>query len=220
LIEAVNVSKIYRIDDIEIKALNNLDFKVTRGDFISIMGPSGSGKTTLLNIVGGLDKTTSGSVHFNGEDLTTLSETRLTDFRLKNVGFIFQQYNLIDVLSALENVELPTIAAGVRGEEARSKAIGILESVGLKHRLYNRPTQLSGGEQQRVAIARALINDPSLIIADEPTGNVDSETGFTLIELLCDLNRNEGVTIILATHDLQIAQRANRLVRMKDGQVV
>jgi putative ABC transport system ATP-binding protein len=220
LIEAVNVSKIYRIDDIEIRALNNLDFKVTRGDFISIMGPSGSGKTTLLNIVGGLDKTTSGSVHFNGEDLTTLSETRLTDFRLKNVGFIFQQYNLIDVLSALENVELPTIAAGVRGEEARSKAIGILESVGLKHRLYNRPTQLSGGEQQRVAIARALINDPSLIIADEPTGNVDSETGFTLIELLCDLNRNEGVTIILATHDLQIAQRANRLVRMKDGQVV
>jgi putative ABC transport system ATP-binding protein len=127
---------------------------------------------------------------------------------------------LIDVLSALENVELPTIAAGVREEEARNKAGGILESVGLKHRLYNRPTQLSGGEQQRVAIARALINDPSLIIADEPTGNVDSETGLKLIELLSDLNKKEGVTIILATHDLQIAQRANRLVRMKDGKII
>jgi putative ABC transport system ATP-binding protein len=220
LIEATNVSKVYRIDDVEIKALSGLDFRVARRDFISIMGPSGSGKTTLLNIVGGLDKTTSGSVYFDGEDLTKLSETRLTDFRLKNVGFIFQQYNLLDVLSALENVELPTIAAGVREEEAKSKAVGILESVGLKNRLYNRPTQLSGGEQQRVAIARALINDPSLIIADEPTGNVDSETGLKLIELLCDLNRKEGVTIILATHDLQIAQRANRLVRMKDGKII
>jgi putative ABC transport system ATP-binding protein len=220
LVEAVNVSKIYRIDDIEIKAISDLDFKVARGDFISIMGPSGSGKTTLLNIIGGLDKTTSGLVHFDGENLTKLSETRLTDFRLKNVGFIFQQYNLIDVLSALENVELPTIAAGVREEEARNKAVRILESVGLKHRLNNRPTQLSGGEQQRVAIARALINEPSLIIADEPTGNVDSETGLRLIELLSDLNEKEGVTIILATHDLQIAQKAHRLVRMKDGKII
>ena len=197
-----------------------MDFEVGKGEFVSLMGPSGSGKTTLLNLLGGLDQTTSGSVYFNGEDLTMLSETRLTEFRLKNVGYIFQQYNLINVLSALENVELPTIAAGIPGYIAKKKSIDILETVGLSHRLNNKPNQLSGGEQQRVAIARALINDPSLIIADEPTGNVDSETGSKLVDLLCELNDERCVTIILATHDLQVGQKAHRLVRMKDGKII
>lgn len=216
----MDITKIYRLKQIEIRAISHLNFDVSKGEFVALMGPSGSGKTTLLNLLGGLDKTTSGSVYFNGEDLTKLSETRLTEFRLKNVGYVFQQYNLLNVLSAIENVELPTIAAGVHGDIAKKKATEILETVGLSQRLDNRPNQLSGGEQQRVAIARALINDPSLIIADEPTGNVDSETGFKLIELLCELNEERGVTIILATHDLQVGQRAHRLVRMRDGQIL
>jgi len=220
LIEVNDATKIYRFNDIEIKAINNVNLGVDRGEFIALMGPSGSGKTTLLNMIGGLDKPTSGSIYFNGEDLTKLSETRLTDFRLRNVGFVFQQYNLIDVLTALENVELPTIATGVPGDEAKKKALEILEMVGLKHRVDNRPTQLSGGEQQRVSIARALINDPSIIIADEPTGNVDSTTGLKLIRLLSDLNEERGVTIIIATHDPQIGERAHRLVRMMDGSIV
>ncbi|MEM2094583.1 MAG: ABC transporter ATP-binding protein [Candidatus Bathyarchaeia archaeon] len=220
LIETTNVSKVYRLEGIEIIALSKVNLNVARGEFIALMGPSGSGKTTLLNIIGGLEKPTTGSVYFNGQDLTRLTETQLTDFRCRNVGFVFQQYNLIPVLTALENVELPTIAAGVPGDEARKKAVEILEMVGLKHRLGNRPTQLSGGEQQRVAIARALINEPPLIIADEPTGNVDSETGLRLIGLLSELNKKRGVTIIVATHDSQIAERAHRLVRMKDGKVI
>jgi len=220
MIEVTNATKIFRFKDIEIKAISNVNLGVSSGEFIALMGPSGSGKTTLLNVIGGLDKPTSGSVHFNGEDLTKLTETRLTDFRLKNVGFVFQQYNLIDVLTALENVELPTIAAGVPGDEAEKRALEILEMVGLKHRIDNRPTQLSGGEQQRVAIARALINEPSMIIADEPTGNVDSNTGLRLIGLLSELNEERGVTIIIATHDPQIGERAHRLFRMKDGSIV
>jgi putative ABC transport system ATP-binding protein len=184
------------------------------------MGPSGSGKTTFLYLISGLEKPTKGAIFFNNQDITKLNERELADFRLRNIGFVFQNYNLIPVLTALENVELPAIAAGILNEEEiRRKAIKIMETVGLRERLYNRPAELSGGEQQRVAIARALINDPFVIIADEPTSNVDLETGIKLIKLLLELNRKKGVTIIISTHDPVIAEQADRIVKIRNGQI-
>lgn len=220
IIETINLTKTYYVRGMRIVAVNGVDLGFRRGEFTALMGPSGSGKTTLLNLITGLERPTDGNIIFEGEDITQASEKYLTELRRKKIGFVFQMYNLIPVLTALENVELPTIAAGLPKEEARQRALDLLERVGLKDRLYNRPVELSGGEQQRVAIARALINNPSIFVADEPTGNVDTDTGLRLIELLSELNRERAVTIILTTHDRVIADYADRIINIRDGRIL
>jgi len=220
LIETVDLTKIYRIRDIEITAVSKVNVRIAQNEFVALMGPSGAGKTTLLNLISGLEKPTKGSVFFEGKDLTKMSEADLTDFRCRKIGFVFQLYNLIPVLTALENVELPTVAAGLPLEEGRHKAMALLERVGLKDRLHNRPAELSGGEQQRVAIARSLVNDPPVLMADEPTGNVDTETGLKIIKLLAELNKERGVTVLVSTHDNVVAEHANRILKVRDGEIV
>ena len=220
IIETVSLTKVYQIRGINIIAVDNLNLKIAQSEFVAIMGPSGAGKTTLLNLITGLERPTSGKILFEGEDITDASEEKLTKLRREKIGFVFQLYNLLPILTALENVELPTIATGLPKDEARHKAIALLERVNLKGRLYNRPAELSGGEQQRVTIARALINDPSIIVADEPTGNVDTNTGLKLIELLAELQLERGVTIIVSTHDKVVAEHADRIIEIRDGRVV
>ena len=220
VVETENLTMTYKIKDHEVIALNKVNLKIERGDFIAIMGPSGSGKTTLINIIGGLDRPSKGRVILDGDDLNEMNETALTQLRCRKIGFVFQSYNLIPILTALENVELPTVAAKLTGEEGRARALNILNQVGLGDRLNHRPLELSGGEQQRVAVARALVNSPSIVLADEPTGNLDSETGLQLINLIRKLNRESGVTFIICTHDQMVAQHANRIIRIKDGNLV
>jgi putative ABC transport system ATP-binding protein len=220
LIETLDLSKSYYIRGIKITAVDNISLQFPRGEFTAIMGPSGSGKTTLLNLITGLERPSSGKILFEGKDITNVSERDLTRLRREKIGFVFQMYNLIPVLTTLENVELPTIATGLPKDEARQKALDLLERVGLKDRLYNRPVELSGGEQQRVAIARALINAPSIFVADEPTGHVDTETGLRLIELMSELNQERAVTIILTTHDQVVADHADRIIRIRDGRIL
>ena len=219
LIETDKLKKTYRVGEAEIVAVNMIDLKIAKGEFVALMGPSGSGKTTFLNLVSGLEKPTSGKVYFEGNDLTELNEAELTLLRRQKIGFVFQLYNLIPVLTALENVELPTVAAGLPREEGRRKSLKMLERVDLKGRLNHKPSELSGGEQQRVAIARALVNDPTSIIADEPTGSVDTKTGLGLVGLLTELNKERGVTIILATHNQLMAEHADRVIEMRDGKI-
>ncbi|MCD6262865.1 ABC transporter ATP-binding protein [Candidatus Bathyarchaeota archaeon] len=208
------------MDKVTVNALSDVSLKVRRGEFIALMGPSGAGKTTLLNLIGGLDRPTSGTIYVKDLELSSLNERELTEFRLKEVGFVFQNYNLIPVLTALENVQLPTIAAGLPGEEGRRRAIELLERVGLGGRLHHRPTELSGGEQQRVAIARALVNDPSILLADEITGNLDTKTAYSILDLLKELNKERELTIIAATHDPEVAKTAQKIVRMRDGRII
>jgi putative ABC transport system ATP-binding protein len=192
---------------------------VTRGEYVSIMGPSGSGKSTLFNMVGGLDRPTSGSVYINEVDIAQLTPNELAYLRNRTIGYIFQTFNLIQVRTALENVTLPMLFAGISGDEADEKGIQLLEDVGLGERLHHRPSELSGGQQQRVAIARSLANDPVIILADEPTGNLDLKTGKEIIELLRRLNSDRGVTIISATHDLKMLDVSDRIIYVRDGQV-
>jgi putative ABC transport system ATP-binding protein len=220
VVETEDLTMTYKIKDHEVIALNKVNLKIERGDFIAIMGPSGSGKTTLINIIGGLDRPTRGRVILDGNDLNDMNETALTQLRCRKIGFVFQSYNLIPILTALENVELPTVAARLAGDEGRSRALNILNQVGLGDRLNHRPLELSGGEQQRVAVARALVNSPSIVLADEPTGNLDSDTGLQLINLIRKLNKESGVTFIICTHDQMVAQHANRIIRIKDGNLV
>ena len=220
VVETEDLTMTYKIKDHEVIALNKVNLKIERGDFIAIMGPSGSGKTTLINIIGGLDRPTTGKIILDGNDLNEMNETALTQLRCRKIGFVFQSYNLIPILTALENVELPTVAAKLSGDEGRSRALNILKQVGLEDRLHHRPLELSGGEQQRVAVARALVNSPSIVLADEPTGNLDSETGLQLINLIRKLNRESGVTFIICTHDQLVAQHANRIIRINDGKLV
>jgi len=220
IIEAVDLVKTYFIRGVKIIALDGISLGFSRGEFVAIMGPSGSGKTTLLNLITGLEKPTEGRILLDGEDITDADERHLTELRRKEIGFVFQMYNLIPVLTALENVELPTIAAGLPRDEARKRALTLLDRVGLEERIYNKPTELSGGEQQRVAIARALINDPSIFVADEPTGNVDTETGLDLVRLLSQLNEERAVTIILTTHDPVIAKYADRRINIRNGRLL
>lgn len=219
MIETYDLTKIYRLNQDRILALDKANLRIEKGEFISLMGPSGSGKSTLLKLISGLDNSTSGKVIFDGKDITNLHEAELTDLRRNEIGFVFQLYNLIPVLTALENVELPTIAIGLPREERERKASELLDRVGMGKRLNHKPSELSGGEQQRVAIARALINNPSIFIADEPTGNVDTKTGLKLIELLYELNAERNTTVILSTHDQQIAKKANRIIRIRDGRI-
>jgi len=217
VVKCVNVRKVYMLGKVAVEALRGVNMEVRYGEFIAIMGPSGSGKTTLLNIIGTLDRPTTGKVYIDGQDITPLSDRELTELRRRKIGFVFQFYNLIPTLTALENVELPMQIAGVNFREARERAMKLLEIVGLKERMHHRPDELSGGEQQRVAIARALANRPSIILADEPTGDLDSKTGMEIIELLYRLSREEHVTVIVATHDPMVANFADRILLLKDG---
>lgn len=216
LVEARELTKSYYTGTVEVQALRGMDFDVEEGELIAVMGRSGSGKTTLLNILGCVERPTSGRYFLGGEDVSRLNDAQRSALRLRQIGFVFQAYNLLPGMSALDNVLLPTVYSGL--EKATERARLELARVGLEGREHHRPSQLSGGEQQRVAIARALINDPSIILADEPTGNLDSRRGQDILALFQDLNR-EGITIIMVTHEEQIAQHARRILRLMDGRL-
>jgi len=220
LISLSKVTKIYKLgDDVEVSALGGIDLEVKEGEFVAIIGPSGSGKSTLMHIIGILDQPSSGMVKLEGSDVGKLSEQKLAELRNKHIGFVFQAFNLLPKTSALENVELPLIYSDISGSERKRRAEKALRVVGLGDRLNHTPAQLSGGQQQRVAIARALVTKPSLILADEPTGNLDSHAGDEIINLLKDLNK-KGNTIVLVTHEREIAMEAKRIVEIKDGLII
>jgi putative ABC transport system ATP-binding protein len=219
-IEVENLVKTYSSGDVQVQALRGVSLEVKRGEMVAIMGASGSGKTTLLNCVSGLDFFDSGTVRIGGVDLKTLSDKQKTSYRAHNMGFIFQTYNLLPVLSAVENVELPLIVSGVNARFARELAMRSLERVGIAERAKNRPSQLSGGQRQRVTIARALVNDPAIVWADEPTGALDSRTANEIMELMEEMNREHGQTFVIVTHDLGVGRRCHRLVTMHDGEIV
>lgn len=219
IIKVENVKKIYRMGDNEVRALDGVSLVVEEGEFLIVMGPSGSGKTTLLHLMGCLDKPTEGEIYIASTPVSKLNDSQLAKIRNKMVGFVFQQFNLLPRLTALENVELPMIYAGVPKSARRKKAKELLELVGLGDRLHHRPTQLSGGQMQRVAIARALANDPMVLLADEPTGNLDSKSGEEILKIFSELNEI-GQTIIIVTHDPEVAKHAGRIVRMRDGKIV
>jgi len=223
VIELKDVKKDYPLGATTVRALRGVDLTVKEGDFISIVGPSGSGKTTLLNIIGCIDHPTGGLVKIHGEDVTTYSDRRLTDLRLHTIGFIFQTFNLIPVLSALENVEFPLLLMkkeALRKKDIRERAEKLIEEVGLKEQINQKPYELSGGQRQRVAIARALVTRPALVLADEPTANLDSETGEMILELMKELNTVEKTTFVFSTHDPDILKYANGIVKLKDGLMV
>ena len=219
MIRTEHLTKIYRMGEAEVYALHDVNLEIQDGEFVAIIGPSGSGKSTLLNMIGCLDKPTSGSVFIDTIDTATLTENQLAEIRREKIGFVFQQFNLVHTLNALENVALPLFFSGVKREIRFKRAAEVLKNVGLEQRTYHKPSELSGGQQQRVAIARALANDPEIIIADEPTGNVDSETGKAIMAILAGLNK-EGRTIIVVTHDPEIAACAGHRKRMRDGRLL
>ncbi|MCR4432219.1 MAG: ABC transporter ATP-binding protein [Tepidanaerobacteraceae bacterium] len=219
VINLENVYKIYEMGDAEVHALDDVTLKIEEGEFVAIVGPSGSGKSTLMNILGCLDTPTSGKYEFEGRDVSRLNDNELAAIRNRRIGFVFQNFNLLPKLTALENVELPLMYAGKSTSFRRNRAKEVLEAVGLGQRLHHKPKELSGGQQQRVAIARALSADPSIILGDEPTGNLDTKSGREIMEILKALNKN-GKTIILITHDLNIAKQAQRNVHIQDGRIV
>lgn len=219
IVETVNLKKVYLLGKVAIEALKGVSLKVKEGEFLSILGPSGSGKSTFLNLIGALDKPTSGKVFIEGVDVSILDDNGLAELR-RRIGFVFQFFNLIHRFTALENVELPMAIAGLSKMERRKHAIELLEIVGLADRANHKPTELSGGEQQRVAIARALANNPRFLLMDEPTGNVDSKNADEIMRLVRHLNEEKGVTIIMVTHDQRLAKEANRTVYMLDGLIV
>jgi len=219
IVRTRDVHKVYLMGKVEVHALRGVTLDIKRGEYISIMGPSGSGKSTLFNMIGGLDKPTSGSVYINEVDLAQLDAYELAWLRCRTIGYIFQTFNLIPVMTALENVMLPMIFAGVPEDERRDRGMELLKRVGLSGRWNHKPFELSGGQQQRVAIARALANDPAIILADEPTGNLDLRTGKEIIELLKELNQEKGVTVISATHDLKMIDVSDRVIWIRDGQI-
>lgn len=220
MVEAISVSRIYKTGPVEVVALDDVDLALGRGEMVAVMGPSGSGKTTLLNCLSGLDEVTKGEVLVEGVPLAGMSDADRTAYRAKRMGFIFQAFNLLPVFSAIENVELPLLLSGVRASPARRRANEALDIVGLAPRARHRPAELSGGEQQRVAIARAIAPEPAVLWADEPTGNLDSENADKTIDLLVRLNREQGLTILMVTHDRQVASRAGGTVEMKDGRII
>jgi putative ABC transport system ATP-binding protein len=214
-----DVWKVYDTGAVKVEALRGLNLTVKRGEMIAVMGPSGCGKTTLLNCVSGLDDLSKGRVLVEGQDLAKMSDDRKSEFRARRMGFIFQAYNLLPVLSAQENVELPLLLAGVPEREARVQAVDALKMVGLEEWKSHKPSELSGGQQQRVTIARALVNKPAIVWADEPTGNLDSENSQEIIKLLRNLNKEYGLTLVLVSHDSSIAQQTDRIVHMRNGQI-
>jgi putative ABC transport system ATP-binding protein len=218
-VEASNLHKSYLLGATAVGALRGVDLTVRRGEFVALMGPSGCGKTTLLNVIGAIDLPSRGAVKIEGADLRGLSDDSLADLRRDRIGMVFQFYNLLPTLTARENVEIPMQFKGVRAAARRSRALELLDRVGLKDRADHKPSELSGGEQQRVSIARALANEPALVLLDEPTGDLDSTTGTEVIALLRDLNRREQVTMVIATHDRTIAEQSSRVVRLRDGKL-
>jgi putative ABC transport system ATP-binding protein len=218
-IEVEDLVKTYSSGDVQVQALRGVSLQVRRGEMVAIMGASGSGKTTLLNCISGLDSFDSGTVRIGGVDLASLSDKQKTSYRAHNMGFVFQTYNLLPVLSAVENVELPLVVSGVDARHARQLALQALDRVGLADRANNRPGQLSGGQRQRVTIARSLVNDPEIVWADEPTGALDSKTANEIISLMEQMNREQGQTFVIVTHDAGVGRRCDRLVTMTDGQI-
>ncbi len=219
-IETKNLKKTYYLDGVEIPALRGVDFSVKKGEFVSIMGPSGCGKSTLLHLIGGVDRPTEGTVKVDGIDETALGDDALSDLRWEKIGFIFQSFNLLPTLTALENVTVPLLLRGPPMKEVNKRAIELLTTFGIANRSHNKPNQMSGGEQQRVAIARALINKPTIILGDEPTGSLDSKSGEAVLKLLKELNEKENVTILIVTHDHIVAKHSNRTIFLKDGLVI
>jgi len=219
LIETQNLSKVYNLGENPVRALDGVTLTIERGEFVAIMGPSGSGKSTFMNVVGCLDKPSGGRYHLDGVDIGLLSSNELAEIRNRTIGFVFQVFNLLSRTSALENVELPMLYQSIPSAEKRQRALDALKSMGLEGREHHHPNQLSGGQQQRVAIARALVNDAPLILADEPTGNLDTKTSQEIMELIVKLNREKGITIILVTHEADIAVFSKRSIRFLDGKV-
>ena len=217
MIETDNVTKVYQMGEIEVHALRGVSLKIENGECLTIMGPSGSGKSTLMNVLGCLDSPTEGTYHLHGQDVSTLSDTQLAHIRNKEIGFVFQTFNLLPRTTALRQVELPLVYAGVGVRERHRRAREALEAVGLGDRIDHRPDELSGGQQQRVAIARALVTGPSIIMADEPTGNLDTKSGDEVLRIFKRLNQEEGITIIFVTHDPEIAEYGSRTIHIRDG---
>ena len=220
IITATGIHKIYDTGSVKVNALRGVNLTVERGEMVAIMGPSGCGKTTMLNCLSGLDERESGQVVIDGVVLHDLPDDNRSDYRARNMGFVFQLYNLLPVLSAVENVELPLLVSGVRPAEARTRSMDLLELVGLSDRAQHLPGELSGGQRQRVTIARALVNNPSIVWADEPTGDLDSETASDIMDLMCKLNVENGQSFVLVTHSDDVGKRAHRIVRMRDGTIV
>ena len=220
IISAKGVQKTYDTGAVKVHALRGVDLAVSRGEMVSIMGPSGCGKTTLLNCLSGLDEVDAGQVLIDGVVLHDLPDDERSDYRARRMGFVFQLYNLLPVLNAVENVEMPLLMSGVGAREARTRSLEILDVVGLADRADHTPAELSGGQRQRVTIARALVNEPAIVWADEPTGDLDSETAGEIIDLMVELNKTNGQTFVLVTHALEVGERAHRIVRMRDGQIV
>ncbi|SFO12298.1 MULTISPECIES: ABC transporter ATP-binding protein [Actinomadura] len=218
-LEAVDVTRTYRMEGVDVTALHGVSLRIDEGEFVAILGPSGSGKSTLMHLLGCLDRPTTGTLRISGRDVSRLSDGELAELRNARVGFVFQSFHLLARTSALDNVALPLVYRGVPRSERRHRATAALATVGLDHRLGHRPGQLSGGEQQRVAIARALVGDPGVVLADEPTGNLDTRTGHDVMDLLDRLNSERGVAVVLVTHEPDIAERARRQVHIRDGRI-
>jgi putative ABC transport system ATP-binding protein len=218
MIEINDIAKVYRMGEIDVHALRGVSLKVEKGEMVSIVGPSGSGKSTLMNIIGCLDQATAGEIHLEGIDVGQLNDNQLAEIRNKKIGFVFQTFNLLARTSALANVELPLLYSGTNSR--RRKATAALEAVGLSDRVHHRPNELSGGQQQRVAIARALVNEPAIILADEPTGNLDSHSGSEIMAIFRQLNRERDITVVFVTHDPDIAAYTPRVIRLHDGKIV
>ncbi|OGF68288.1 MAG: macrolide ABC transporter ATP-binding protein [Candidatus Fischerbacteria bacterium RBG_13_37_8] len=220
LINLINIAKIYKMGEIQVRALYDISYEIKQGDFLAIMGPSGSGKSTLLNILGCLDKPTEGKYFLDGEEISTFDKNKLASIRNKKIGFVFQHFNLLSRTTALENTELPLLYSNIPAQHSKELALKALSAVGLEGREYHKTNQLSGGEQQRVAIARALVNNPPLILADEPTGNLDTKTGAEIMDIFRNLNKEKNITIILVTHALELAQCAHKIMFLRDGHIV
>lgn len=220
IVRVTDVEKVYDENGVPVQALRGINLTVGKGDFSVIAGPSGSGKTTLLNIVGTLDKPTHGKVLLDGEDMATKTRHELANIRLKKIGFVFQAYNLNPVLSALENIEFTMMLRGIPSDERKRRSLALMEQLGIAELAHKRPNEMSGGQQQRVAVARAISNEPRLVLADEPTANLDSETAAKLLELMEDLNQKNGITFVFSSHDPQVIERAHRLLILKDGRIV
>ncbi len=219
-VKVLALRKVYNEKRMPVEALQGVDLSIEKGEFLALVGPSGSGKTTLLNLIGGLDRPTEGKIFVEGREITELPSSELAELRLRRIGFVFQEYNLIPVLTALENVEYVMLLQGVKEMDRRERALAILKEVGLEGMEKRKPRELSGGQQQRVAVARSIVSEPAIVLADEPTANLDSNTGAALLDLMRGLNEKKGVTFIFSTHDSMVMERARRIVRLKDGTIV